>query len=93
MLTFERLISLVALAPPATLTVENRLTLNTTRQLGPYPDFNSILTHKENSWSTNGGMGHVGSPQPGVARIMAAVSTGMSVMPVEAPYPNSSYSI
>lgn len=84
----------MALAPPATLTVESRLRSNTTKRLVPYPDFYSaILSNKTQNWADVGSYGYIGSPSPGVARIMAAVSTGMSIMAVEAPYPNSSYSI
>jgi hypothetical protein len=98
LLTFDRLLPLVALVTPATLTVESRITTNVTSRDVPYPKFDNFTNdissgNRGNVWSDYAGAGFINRPSPGVSRLLSAVSSGMSIIPVSAPYTNSSYSI
>ena len=79
--------------------VESRMTTRITRESIPYPDFDTTNGQDSNSqgpihlWSDWMGVGSIGSASPAVSRILTATSSSMSIIPVAAPYPNSSYSI
>ncbi|PVI04636.1 hypothetical protein DM02DRAFT_690836 [Periconia macrospinosa] len=92
------LLPLIALVTPATLTVESRLNGNTTIKPVPYPNFDLTNGHvgtdvSANVWSDYQGVGWPVNASPGLRRLLTAVGSGASVIPVGAPYPNSSYSI
>lgn len=95
MLMERRLLPLVALVTPATLTVESRVTQNITTQMVPYPVFETPDAREQsfNLWSDYMGVGWVNSASPALTRLLTAVASGMAILPVSAPYPNSSYSM
>lgn len=98
MLKLNRLLPLIALATPASLTVESQPTPNIIRRSVPFPNFdntNGISAQGVvgNEWSDYMGVGFIRSAGPAVKRILAATSTEASITPVAAPDANSSYSI
>jgi hypothetical protein len=90
---------LVALVTPATLTVESRVTTNVTSRDAPYPRFDNFTDdvssdmNRGNAWSDYMGAGFINRPSPALSRLLSVVSSGMSIVPVSAPYTNSSYSM
>ncbi|RDW86627.1 uncharacterized protein DSM5745_03269 [Aspergillus mulundensis] len=88
------LIPLAAVITPATLSVRLRIASNETRMQVPTIDF--ALNTTWDSWMALEGTGRIESYlgySPDISRLFAATSVSISVLPVSAPLPNSSYTL
>jgi hypothetical protein len=67
---------------------------NVTKELVPFPNFKGTSEKIGNIWGdVLPYMGSLVAASPAVTRLLTAVSSSMSIVPVSAPHPNSSYSL
>ncbi|PSR79068.1 hypothetical protein BD289DRAFT_375946 [Coniella lustricola] len=74
----------------ATLSIKTGIVQHTTPVSVPVPDYTSS---SEAYWATFEGVGRLDGVTPAVTRLVAATSTAMYVLPFDARFPNSSYTI
>ncbi|KAL2812286.1 hypothetical protein BJX63DRAFT_443512 [Aspergillus granulosus] len=85
------LIPLTAIITPATLSVHLLTKTNTTWLRVPTVNFAEEPFWLP--WASYGGAGYIDSPSPDISRLFAATTSSMEVLPVSAPFPNSSYTL
>ncbi|ROV96276.1 hypothetical protein VMCG_07704 [Cytospora schulzeri] len=84
------LIPISSTVTPATLSVRTETITNVTEAMVPSPDYS---TYSGNYWGIIKGAGLVSGPSPAVGRIVAATMSSISILPLNAPFPNSSYTL
>ncbi|PTB48336.1 hypothetical protein M431DRAFT_513743 [Trichoderma harzianum CBS 226.95] len=83
---------IVAVFTPAALTVQPSKQLNETKHIKPLPTINSTSPYPFAQWGNEGGGGYV-APSVAVARLVSSVASQGTILPIQAPYANSSYSL
>ncbi|CAG8909080.1 unnamed protein product [Penicillium egyptiacum] len=84
------LIPLAAVVTPATLSIRLLPTSNITQLRVPTVNFTDSFWRP---WVTWEGAGSIGSPSPDISRMFTATSSSAEILPVPAPFPNSSYTL
>ncbi|KAJ5827485.1 hypothetical protein N7447_004248 [Penicillium robsamsonii] len=84
------LIPLTAIVTPATLTVDLLTTTNITQARVPTVNFVDSFWKP---WALTEGAGFIDSPAPGINRLFTTVFSSAEVLPLSAPFPNSSYTL
>ncbi|KAB2571086.1 hypothetical protein DBV05_g10257 [Lasiodiplodia theobromae] len=80
---------LIATVTPGTISVESRSVTNTTNGRVPSVDF----ARDETLWSDSMGVGYINEASPAVTRLLSAVSSSIGIIPITAPFPNSSFTL
>ncbi|KAJ5951220.1 uncharacterized protein N7479_009633 [Penicillium vulpinum] len=84
------LIPLTAIVTPATLSINLLPTTNITQLRVPTVNFVRSFWLP---WVTYGGAGFISSPSADISRLFTAISSSAEVLPISAPFPNSSYTL
>ncbi|KAJ5494550.1 hypothetical protein N7463_010637 [Penicillium fimorum] len=84
------LIPLTVIITPATLTIDLLTTTNTTQVRVPTVNFVESFWRP---WATYEGAGFISSPTASINRLFATVFSSAEVIPLSAPFPNSSYTL
>ncbi|KAK1256362.1 hypothetical protein MKX07_008621 [Trichoderma sp. CBMAI-0711] len=83
---------IIAVFTPAALTVQPSQQLNKSVLVQHLPTINTTSPYPFAQWGNEGGAGYV-APSVAVARLVSSVASQGSVLAIEAPHPNSSYSL
>ncbi|KAL7814198.1 hypothetical protein V8C44DRAFT_326045 [Trichoderma aethiopicum] len=83
---------IVAVFTPAALTVQPSQQLNESILVQRLPTINTTSPYPFAQWGNEGGAGYV-APSVAVARLVSSVASQGSILSIEAPHPNSSYSL
>ena len=87
-----RALPIIAVFTPAALTVQPSQQLNESVLVQHLPTINTTSPYPFAQWGNEGGAGYV-APSVAVARLVSSVASQGSVLAIEAPHPNSSYSL
>lgn len=85
-----RLVPLTAVITPATLSVRLLPTTNITQRRVATVNFTDSFWLP---WVSLEGAGFIQSPTPDISRLFTATSSSVEVLPIPAPFPNSSYTL
>ncbi|TFB03258.1 hypothetical protein CCMA1212_004255 [Trichoderma ghanense] len=83
---------IVAVFTPAALTVQPSQQLNESTRVERLPTINTTSPYPFAQWGNEGGGGYV-APSVAVGRLVSSVASQGSILSIQAPHPNSSYSL
>lgn len=84
---------IIATITPGTLTIRSIMTTNSITVVVPYPNYTINVGFTANAWYSVDQDGYLSGVSPPLNHALYATSTSPSILPLSAPFPNSTYTL